>query len=149
MKTLQKWFPSTNKTINLFENQFPDTPLFYHSLSGSLYFFYVYKDKPGVYKLIDGSSTAVNVFNASGSGGNLNQLNTDCRGLYVTATGDVFVIDKGHHRVMKWVVNSTSGIRVAGNEDGSDPFELWTAKGLTVDETNNILYVLIGDLIVL
>jgi hypothetical protein len=39
LKTLQKWFPSTNKIINLFENQFPDTPLFYHSLSGSLYYF--------------------------------------------------------------------------------------------------------------
>jgi hypothetical protein len=141
--TLQKWSAGVDKPINLFKGQFPESPIFYHSLSRSLYFFYVFNNNPGIYKLVDGSSIPVNVVNASGNGWRLGQLDTSCRGLYVNSAGDIFLLDGNHNRVVKWLVNATSGIHVAGrNENGSGPDNLAFASGLSVDEVNDAVYVL-------
>ncbi|CAF3654495.1 unnamed protein product [Adineta steineri] len=141
--TLQKWSPGTNELINLFEEQFPETPIFYHSLTRSLYFFYVYKDIPGVFKLVNGNSAPVNVFSSNGRGWNLDQLDSSCKGLYVNAAGDIFVLDQGRHRIVKWVVNATSGVLVAGRkEDESNSDQLEFPSGLYVDEINNSVYVI-------
>ncbi|CAF1173813.1 unnamed protein product [Adineta steineri] len=141
--TLQKWFSDTNELINLFEEQFPETPIFYHSLTRSLYFFYVYKDIPGVFKLVNGNSAPVNVFSSNGRGWNLDQLDSSCKGLYVNAAGDIFVLDQGRHRIVKWVVNATSGVLVAGRkEDESNSDQLEFPSGMYVDEINNSVYVI-------
>ncbi len=142
LQTLQKWLPGAEKPINLLEEIFQSTPIFYHSLSRSLYFFYVFRKNPGVYKLVDGSSMPVNVINASGEGKALNQLGTSFGGLYVTLTGDIFIIDSANYRVVKWAMNATSGVLVAGgNRFDSDSDQFVTRTGLYVDETNNVLYI--------
>jgi hypothetical protein len=141
LHTLQKWPPGAAKPINLFEGRFPISPLFYHSLSRSLYFFYVIQNNPSVYKLVDDSSTPVNAINVKGQGVDLDQLGTTCTGLYVNSAGDIFVLDKIFNRVVKWAVNATSGILVAdGTVVGSNRWSYVTA--LYVDEINDALYVL-------
>jgi hypothetical protein len=141
---LQKWLPGAKKPTNLFEGRFQYGPIFYHSSTRSLYFFYIFKDNPGVYKIsvIDTNSKPENVFSASGKGSRLNQLNTECRGLYVTSAGDIFVLDQGNYRVVKWSANATSGVLVAGgNSKGSGSDQLMHSSDLFVDEINNVLYV--------
>lgn len=100
---LQKWPPGAVKPINLFEGRFPNDAIFYHSPSRSLYFFHMTRNNPGVNKLptIDESSTAVNVINASGQGSGLNQLSHFCRGIYVTLSGDIFILDAANSRIVK------------------------------------------------
>ncbi len=142
LKALQKWLPDAKKPINLFEGRFENTPIFYHSLSSSLYLFYVLKENPGVYKLIDESTRPVSAINVNGKGSALNQLGISCAGLYVTSANDIFVVDTNNHRVVKWLMNGTSGILVADlNRQGSDSNQLSYPSGLYVDEMNNILYV--------
>jgi hypothetical protein len=144
-QTLQKWPPGAKEPINLFEGLFQNSPIFYHSASHSLYFFYILKNKPSVYKLVNGSSVPVNAINVNGKGSALNQLSTACTGLYVAAAGDIFIIDTINYRVVKWAVNATSGVLVAGgNGGGSGPNQLSSPFALAVDELNNVLYVVDG-----
>jgi hypothetical protein len=141
LHTLQKWPPGAAKPINLFEGRFPISPLFYHSLSRSLYFFYVIQNNPSVYKLVDDSSTPVNAINVKEQGTGLDKLSNSCTGLYVNSPGDIFVLDNIINRVVKWAVNANSGILVAdGTVVGSSRWLYATA--LYVDEINDVLYVL-------
>ena len=142
LDTLQKWSPDTKKTINLFEKRFLNSAIFYHSLSRSLYFFYVYKDNPGIYKLVDDSSVPVNVINTSGKGSALNQFGAVCAGLYVNSVGDIFVLDILNYRVVKWAANAISGTLVAsGDIYGSDLTQFPASSALTVDEINDVIYM--------
>jgi hypothetical protein len=142
LQALQKWPPGADKPINLFEGRFQTSPLFYHSLSRSLYFCYVLQDNPGVYKLVDDSSTPVNVINSKGKGSNLDQLGTTYTGLYVNSAGDIFVLDATNDRVVKWTMNAKSGVLVAGGGGrGSGSKQLSSPLGLFVDEINDAIYV--------
>jgi len=144
MDTLQKWLPGTKTPINLYEGRFQGNAIFYHSFTHSLYFFYVFKNIPGIYKLsvIDDNSIPVNVISTNGKGSGLNQLGDQCAGIYVTSTGDIFVADSNNRRVVKWSANATSGVLVAGgNGYGSGPDQFSMISNIFVDEINNVLYV--------
>jgi len=146
LQTLQKWLPGAEKPISLFEGHFPTNPIFYHSSSSSLYFFYKLKGNPGVYKLVNDSTILVNVINVNGRGSALNQLESLCTGLYVTSAGDIFVSDYINYRVVKWAINGTSGVLVAsGNGDGVASNQRWQPSGVFVDEINNVVYVMDGS----
>jgi hypothetical protein len=141
---LQKWLPGAKKPINLFEGRFQYSPIFYHSLTRSLYFFYTFNDNPGVYKIsvINTSPKPENVFSANGKGSGLNQLAAGYSKLYVTSYGDIFVLDQNNYRVVKWSPNATSGVLVAGgNGKGSGSDQFPSPTHLFVDEINNALYV--------
>ncbi|CAF1285174.1 unnamed protein product [Adineta steineri] len=145
LNTLQKWPPGASEPINLFNGHFPATPLFYHSLTDSLYFFYIFNDTQGVYKLVNGSSTPITVFRSNGKGWNLDQLDTNCIGLYVNSVGDVFVLDGGRHRIVKWKADGSSQILIGGRQKEeyiSDPFPF--PQGFNVDEMNDFAYVITG-----
>ncbi len=142
--TLQKWPPGAKTPINLFEGRFQNTALFYHSFTHSLYFFYIYKDNPSVYKLsvIDDDSIPVNVINTNRKDSGINGLGNYCAGIYVTSTGDIFVADSNARRVVKWSANATSGVLVAGgNGYGSGPDQFSMISNIFVDEIHDILYV--------
>ncbi|CAF1272156.1 unnamed protein product [Adineta steineri] len=145
LNTLQKWPPGASEPISLFNGHFPATPLFYHSLTDSLYFFYIFNDTQGVYKLVNGSSTPITVFRSNGKGWNLDQLDTNCIGLYVNSVGDVFVLDGGRHRIVKWKADGSSQILIGGRQKEeyiSDPFPF--PQGFNVDEMNDFAYVITG-----
>ena len=56
--------------------------------------------------VVAGSATGV-------SGSANNRLNTP-QGVFVDATGNIFIGDMENHRVMRWAPNATTGVRVAG-----------------------------------
>lgn len=63
------------------------------------------------------------------------------RGVTVNKDGSVYVSDSGNHRVVKWIVNATKGIIVAGgNNNGSRTDQLTIPNGIIVDE-NETIYV--------
>jgi hypothetical protein len=140
-RALQKWLPGAETPINLFEERFANSPLFYHSMSRSLYFFYTLQQNPGVYKLVDESLTPVIVINSDGQGSDLNKLSNSCTGLYVNSAGDIFILDRVYNRIVKWMVNATSGILVV-NTRGSDSNTYSIPSAFVVDEINNVIYVL-------
>ena len=58
--------------------------------------------------------------------------------MYVNSAGDtIYILDGQNGRVMKWMVNATSGILVAGGSP-SNPLE---ASAFGVDEINHIVYI--------
>jgi hypothetical protein len=142
---LQKWSPDGSNYTRLFTNKIM-SPIFYHLLSRSLYFFYVSQNIPSIYKVIDGDSLPMNVLNASGVGSGLNQLGSSCQGLYVNSVDDIYVLDDTNCRVVKWTVNASSGILVAGGGGcKSDSNQLKSPTILAVDEINSILYIKDGS----
>lgn len=143
---LQKWIRSSNTTISLFSGQLSYTPLFYQLSTDSLYFHYTYKGRPGIYKLVNGSSTPIQVFSASGQGRGLDGLSISCGGLYVNSKGDIFVLDAGYRRLTRWKEHGTSGVRIIGYEDGEDSLQFGSARGLVVDEITNQFYIIIDHL---
>jgi len=61
------------------------------------------------------------------------------RGITVDKNGFVYVSDSGNHRVVKWMVNATEGIIVAGgNNNGSRTDQLTIPNGIIVDEKKTI-----------
>jgi sugar lactone lactonase YvrE len=61
------------------------------------------------------------------------------RGVAVDENGSVYVADSSNHRVMKWTVNATEGIIVAGgNGNGSRTDQLTIPGGISVDERETI-----------
>ena len=140
LRALQKWPPGATKPINLFEGQFQNDCIFYHSFSRSLYFFYMIQDSPSVYKIstVDDDSIPVNVLNTQGQGTHRNQLGQWCQGLYVTSSGDVLIYDASNNRVVKWMVNATSGIVIMLNGYN----HLFTVGSrFFADEVNNAIYM--------
>lgn len=139
---LQKWLPGATQPINLLTGSI-FTALFFHSPTRSFYFidmFHTYLK--GVYQLALGSITPVIVVVSNGTGSSLNQLQSNCRGLYVNKLGDIFVLDSDNQRVLKWTANASSGILVAGGGGrGNGTTQLSDPYGLFVDESNNVIYV--------
>jgi DNA-binding beta-propeller fold protein YncE len=139
---LQKWLPDATQPINLLDG-FSFTALFFHSPTRSFYFIDMFHNfYRGVYKLALGSITPMIVVFSNGTGSSLNQLQSNCRGLYVNKLGDIFVLDSDNQRVLKWTVNASSGILVAGGGGkGNGSTQLSDPHGLYVDELNSAIYV--------
>ncbi len=61
------------------------------------------------------------------------------RGVAVDTNGSVYVADSRNHRIVKWMVNATEGILVAGgNGNGSRTDQLSTPGGIILDEIGTI-----------
>ncbi|CAF1506091.1 unnamed protein product [Didymodactylos carnosus] len=143
-RRLQKWAPGVAQPVNMLEGYFSHTPMFFHSSTRSLYYIdRLLAGSPGVYKLVLGQTTPVRVAFGNGVGSALNQLRHDCRDFYVNSAGDIFVLDTYNQRVLKWVVNASSAILVAGGRgQGNTSTQLsYEAYGLYVDTINNAIYV--------
>ncbi len=62
-------------------------------------------------------------------------------GVFVDASGNVYVSDNGNHRVQKWAPGATFGVTVAGQSvptSGSDASHLKQPRGIYVDASGNI-----------
>src|SRR2546421_603138 len=60
-------------------------------------------------------------------------------GVFVDASGNVFVADRQNHRIQKWAPGATRGITVAGgNGQGSAANQLSNPLGVFVDASDNI-----------
>ena len=141
-RRLQKWAPGARQPVNLLEGQFSHHPLFFHSSTRSLYFVDSLLGNPSVYKLVSGQTIPVKVAFGNGVGSALNQLTRDCRGLHVNEAGDIYVMDAYNQRVLKWMVNGSSGILVAGGGGaGNGSTQMSDAHGFYVDTINEVIYV--------
>jgi hypothetical protein len=79
------------------------------------------------------------------SGSNLTQLSGP-RGVWVDGNENLFVVDSGNHRVVKWVANATSGVLVAGGL-GQGPFstQLNSPTAIIVDGYGNLFILDAGN----
>ncbi len=95
--------------------------------------------------LKDNIKTTVAGFGRSGS--DLDQLKLEGQsGIYVDQNGTLYISDTGNHRVVKYFLNSTSGIIVAGGHgQGSNSNQLNTPYGIYIDEINEIGAIYICD----
>jgi hypothetical protein len=78
-------------------------------------------------------------------GSNLTQLNGP-RGVWVDGNGNLFVVDSGNHRVVKWIANATSGVLVAGGL-GPGPYstQLSSPTAIIIDGYGNIFILDAGN----
>jgi hypothetical protein len=75
---------------------------------------------------------------ASGSGSSASLLNAP-NGLYVDASGNLYIADASNNRVQKWAPGATSGTTVAGQGGyGTSANQLAYPTGVYVDASNNI-----------
>ena len=86
------------------------------------------------------NSTPVIATVAGGSGpGPANNQVAKSAGIYVDASGNVYVVDALNNRVQKWAPGATSGIVVAGgNGQGSAANQLGNPTGIDIDGAGNI-----------
>ena len=100
-----------------------------------------------VKKLSSNNQSLTIVAGSDGRGSALGQLVLDGQpGIYVDRNFSLYVSDTGNHRVMKYSVNATSGIVVAGGHgQGPDLKQLNAPYGIYVDEVNEIGAVYICD----
>jgi len=60
-------------------------------------------------------------------------------GVFVDASGNVYVSDQSNHRIQKWAPGATTGTTVAGgNSQGPLSNQLNSPRGIYVDAANNI-----------
>lgn len=86
------------------------------------------------------NTVATSVAGAKGSGVALNQLNMPS-GVFVDASGNVYVADAGNYRVMRWSPGDSVGVVVGGaGGDGALPNQLRAPNSIWVDGLGN-LYV--------
>ena len=100
-----------------------------------------------VKKLSSNNQSLTIVAGSDGRGSALGQLVLDGQpGIYVDRNFSLYISDTGNHRVMKYFVNATSGIVVAGGHgQGPDLNQLNAPYGIYVDEVNEIGAVYICD----
>jgi sugar lactone lactonase YvrE len=56
--------------------------------------------------------------------------------------GNVYVVDSGNHRIMRWSTGSTEGqIILGGNGKGHEPNQFSGADGISFDRQGNIYVV--------
>jgi len=82
-----------------------------------------------------------------GTGSHLDQLKLDGQpGIYVDQNETLYISDTGNHRVVKYILNSTSGIIVAGGHGaGPNSNQLNAPYGIYVDEIYEIGAIYICD----
>jgi DNA-binding beta-propeller fold protein YncE len=89
------------------------------------------------------NKTGITVAGGNGVGSGLNQLNGPT-GVWISSKDrSIYVNDTYNYRVMKWSVNATQGIIVAGvtGETGSTPLPLDTPGDVALDPTETFIYV--------
>jgi sugar lactone lactonase YvrE len=78
------------------------------------------------------------VAGGNGNGAAANQLGAP-RGLFVDASGNIYVADAANHRIQKWTPGATTGVTVAGgNGAGSAANQINGAYKCYVDASGNI-----------
>ena len=91
--------------------------------------------------LANTSATVVNIITAAGGNGQgsgANQFNNPA-GIYVDASGNMYIADQVNQRIQKWAQGASNGITVAGgNGQGSAANQLYDPKGIYVDASGNI-----------
>jgi sugar lactone lactonase YvrE len=94
-----------------------------------------------VVKWAPGATTGAMVAGFDGASGiGVNALSSP-RGITVDASGNIYVVDQGNNRVMKWAPGATQGTLVAGSLDGSSGSglnQLDAPTGIFVDKSGNI-----------
>ncbi|CAF4058064.1 unnamed protein product [Rotaria sordida] len=139
---IQKYFTSNGTIITLLSNV-----AVYHVFIDQYDNIY-YDDYSSVQKLSSGGLIVTKTTVAGDNrtqGNKTNQLNQP-QGLYIDRFGTVYVSDSGNHRVMKWYVNASEGIVVAGsNGDGSASNQLSSPHSIFVDEVNEVGAIYICD----
>ncbi|CAF0900373.1 unnamed protein product [Adineta steineri] len=142
-QSLEKWSSSNKLIQRYFDGNFGDTPLFYHSLSQSVYFCYTWDGYSGIYRLDGDHSKPRNVLNNTMSGIGQYRIESLCDGLYVNSGGDIFVLFRVRSHVVKWTVNNPTGILVAdGYGSGLTSGVAGVKNALAVDEIDNIIYLI-------
>ncbi|CAF4085353.1 unnamed protein product, partial [Rotaria sordida] len=139
---IQKYFTSNGTIITLLSNV-----AVYHVFIDQYDNIY-YDDYSSVQKLSSGGLIVTKTTVAGDNrtqGNKTNQLNQP-QGLYIDRFGTVYVSDSQNHRVMKWYVNASEGIVVAGsNGDGSASNQLSSPHSIFVDEVNEVGAIYICD----
>lgn len=90
-----------------------------------------------VYKIVPGTY-AILVAGGNSYGPGSNQL-AEPGGIHIDRMGNLFIADKGNHRIQKWAPGATSGVTVAGgNGGGSGNNQLNSPVDVYVDSLGNI-----------
>ncbi|MCD6180256.1 MAG: T9SS type A sorting domain-containing protein [Bacteroidales bacterium] len=106
-------------------------------LDGNMYI--AEHDGDRVSKWAPGATEGVIVAGGNGDyGGALNQVDGP-RGIFVDLDGNIYVSERGNHRVSKWAPGATEGVVVAGgNGGGSAANQLYLPFGVFVDLDGNV-----------
>ena len=83
---------------------------------------------------IEGTTVA----GGNGQGSASNQFNRP-KGIVFDASGNMYIADKGNHRIQKWTPGATEGTTVAGgNGEGSAANQLDQPIGIALDASGNL-----------
>jgi hypothetical protein len=84
------------------------------------------------------ATTGLIVAGGNGQGNAANQLN-QAMGMFIDASGNIYIADGPNHRVQKWAPNATTGVTVAGgNGQGNAANQLNFPVSVYVDNNGNI-----------
>lgn len=126
---VQKWSPGAANVITAAggngagsgANQLNEPTNVYVDAGGNVYVSDIRNNR--VQKWAPGATSGITVAGGNGPGTAANQINftanssgiiDDEGGIYVDATGNLYVADYGNNRIQKWTPGATSGITVAG-----------------------------------
>ena len=62
-------------------------------------------------------------------------------GIFVDPANTVYVVERGNHRMMKWIKGATSGIRIAGNGTQENSLTQLNVPTFVTGDTNNYIYI--------
>ena len=65
------------------------------------------------------NTAAVTVAGGNGGGSALNQLRSPCGFTVSRKDGSIYVADNLNHRIVRWSVNATEGVVIAGSPNGT------------------------------
>ncbi|CAF3979432.1 unnamed protein product [Adineta steineri] len=93
-----------------------------------------------IQKWLYGASSGTTVAGQSGVSGNaLNQLNSPGT-LIMDTNGSMYIVDYGNHRIVLWLLGSTSGIVIAGSDThGVLPSQLYYPFDVRLDSTGALI----------
>ncbi len=143
---IQKWAPGATNGVTVAggngygnaANQFLQPWGIFIDRGGYLYV--VDQGGDRVQKFPPGSTSATNgVTVAGGISGPISTQLANPVGIYVDASGTMYITDNGNSRVQKWAAGATTGITVAGgNGVGSNANQFNGCAGIYVDNSGNI-----------
>jgi len=95
-----------------------------------------------IQKWAPGATSGITVAGGNGAGSAANQIsgvNGGSNGIFVDASGNIYIADYTNNRIQKWATGASSGITVVGgNGAGSAANQLNGPNGVFVDGNNNI-----------
>ena len=95
-----------------------------------------------VQKFETNSTIGTTVAGGNGQGSALNQLDTPMSVWVSSKTGFIYIADTGNNRVVRWKMNNTSGVPIAGTGTaGSLPTMLNVPVGVVLNANETFLYV--------